>query len=56
MSKRLWAAKCSEKKAHDNKEEAEVHAAQLRRALGSRVRVYRCPFCETWHVGHVKRT
>jgi hypothetical protein len=48
---------CGTKQAHDTKEAADRHAWALARAGARRsaLKVYRCPHCGSWHVGHKRR-
>lgn len=40
---------CGDKIRHPDASHARGHA----RALGDQYRPYRCPFCASWHVGHI---
>lgn len=51
------ARECGTKRGHGTKEAAEAHLWALVKAgtRRARIRVYRCPHCLAWHVGHAKR-
>lgn len=42
---------CGRKRALDRRHAQKV--ARAARERGERVSAYPCPFCESWHVGHV---
>lgn len=51
------ARECGKKYPHNTKREAEAHKWSLVRggARPGAMQVYKCPFCQKWHVGHKKR-
>jgi hypothetical protein len=51
---RSQAAECGTKQQHTTKQAALDHRAALMRggSPGSRIHVYRCQHCRSWHVGH----
>ena len=56
-TKRLKRKKaCEGKQRHATREEALGHSSRLKHlAEEKNIRVYRCPFCKGWHVGHYRR-
>lgn len=42
---------CDNKVPHESEEAAIAHA----RYLGSAMQVYKCRFCEFWHMGHARK-
>lgn len=47
-------ATCEGKRAYDSPAEAEKHAKHARKKRDVRLRSYKCPHCNSWHLTDVK--
>jgi hypothetical protein len=43
---------CQGKQRHPDKQSASQHWYALWKKDGEKMRVYKCPHCHGWHVGH----
>lgn len=56
MKRRTRARMCAGKVPHESREAARGQLRSLFRRNGAvRMRAYRCPFCKSWHVGHLPK-
>lgn len=47
-----WDQSCEGKQGHETKEQAKAHRNNLIRRGNALLEVYKCPWCDKWHVGH----
>lgn len=52
MLKRPRDRACEGKQGHDTREQAKFHMQNLIRKGNVLLEVYRCPWCDKYHVGH----
>jgi hypothetical protein len=58
MSIKAFSGQCATKVAHADRAAAELAASRLRAAKGPGwrdIRVYRCNWCESFHIGRIGR-
>ena len=50
-----WGRRRSKKIHHATKQEAQRHKRSLPKKRGKPLRVFQCPHCGGWHVGHLEK-